>query len=1653
MKRKLWIMPALTVLLALLCCGAAMAEVTTGQCGDNVTWSFDSATGVVTVTGTGPMQNYYPLSDINTSPFKSDQSVTSAVIGEGITGIGVRFFYDCRNLASVSLPSTLELIGWGAFYGNGLETLTIPEGVTYIGNYAFANNPSLTELTLPDSVTGLGYDCFSGCTGLTDAVLSKGLTEIPDSAFYGCSALTDVTIPADVTSIADRAFASCASLTTIHGKAGSYAETYAAAKGYAFAPTGTATAGGACGMGVSWALYDDGLLFVSGEGNMDPYSGSAHAPWYDIRSSITSVSIWDGVTSVGSYAFCNCYNLASVRIPEGVEDLGDSAFRECTNLESAVIPKTVDYISGHAFYDCSSLTSITISSVTATFGSDVFTGCPAGMVMHGFEGSPANVYADGQGIMFDAWQRTESGSCGENVTWSVDKATGVVTVTGAGPMRDYDCYDSSNYSPFESDQSVTSAVIGEGVTGIGAWFFDDCHNLTSVSLPSTLKRIERGAFYGNGLAALTIPEGVTYIDAYAFDNNPSLTDLTLPDSVAGLGIYSFSSCTGLINAVLPKGLTEIPENAFSGCSALTDVTIPFDVTSIADNAFSNCVNLTTIHGVQGSYAETYAAAEGYAFAPTVMITAGGACGMGVSWTLYDDGLLIVSGEGSMDPYSGSTHAPWYDIRSSITSVIIRDGVTSVGSYAFCNCYNLASVRIPEGVEDLGGSAFRNCMSLESAVIPKTVNYIPGYAFYDCSSLTSVTISSVTATFGSDVFTGCPTELVMHGYDRSPANVYADEQGITFDPWSSTEIGSCGNGVTWMLDYITGVLTISGTGAMEGYQYSDNMPWYMSRQSIISVVIENGVTSIGNSAFCECTNLTSVSIPNSVASIGVFAFPETGLTDLTIPGSVTSIGIGAFQNCTNLTSVILSEGVTEIQDFAFARCSALTDVTIPVSMGSIGNNAFMDCDSLTIHGIPGFYAETFAAAEGYAFAPTVMITAGGACGTGVSWTLYDDGLLVVSGEGGMDPYSGSTHAPWYDIRSSITSVIIQDGVTSVGSYAFYYCYKLTSASIPGSVKTVNSCAFQECRQLTEVNIAEGVENLGVSVFRKCMSLESAVIPKTVNYIPNYAFYGCSSLTSVTISSITATFGIDVFAGCPAGLVMHGYDGSPANVYADEQGVSFDPWPSTETGSCGDSVTWTLDHRTCRLTISGTGQMTDYSYSEEIPWYGYKENIASAVIEEGVTSIGTGAFYGCSGLKDVSISSGVRSIGFSAFSGCSGLTDVMIPDSVTSIEGSAFSGCSGLTDVMIPGSVTSIGYMAFRDCSGLTSVTILNSGAAVGDSDLDVFLYCPSTMILCGWTGSTAEAYAGSAGIDFRPLTGGSCGDGLTWVFADDTLTISGTGSMDDFLGGEENQPWHAYMGDIESVMIGPGVASVGNAAFGNACILTNVSLPSGLTRIGAGAFEGSAVQSVLLPSGLTAIGENAFRECTGLTTISIPGGVQSIGVSAFEGCSGLSALTIQDGVASIGDHAFENCAGLTGVILPGSVASIGYEAFREDTGLTSVTILNRTAVIDDTAFCGCVGLTLRGYPGSTAEAFAGQEGIPFDPLCPEPDFYLPAGLTAIGEDAFRGIAAQAVVIPAGVTAIEGDPFAGSEVVAVYGYDDTWKTWAEEKGYIFVLFDGE
>lgn len=445
----------------------------------------------------------------------------------------------------------------------------------------------------------------------------------------------------------------------------------------------------------------------------------------------------------------------------------------------------------------------------------------------------------------------DSGSCGDNLTWTYVESTKTLTISGSGMMYNY---SNNNHAPwFGYKEGISKVKVAFGVTSIGNSAFYGCSRPTSISLPDCLTCIGDSAFYGcSSLTSINIPIGVVSIGSSAFARCSSLPSISIPNGVTSINKATFFDCYYLTSVTIPNSVTCIDEYAFAGCNRLTSVTMGNGVTSIGKGAF-NCPFLNKII-VKDIAAWCRIKFETEDSNPLLYAR-----------HIYSDenseikDLVIPDGVTSINEYA------FYGC-SGLTSVTIGKNVTAIGERAFASCKGLTSVTIGNNVTNIGGYAFFNCNALTSVVVGNSVTSISEYAFYDCSNLKKVIVN--------DIATWCNIEF--GAYYSNPLfyahHIYSDE---------NTEIQ---------------YLVIPDGVTKIGYGV------FAQCSGLISVTIPNSVTSIGDGAFARCEGLTSVTIGNNVTRIGSGAFSSCSFTSVTIPNSVMSIGKTAFL-CDNLATVV------------------------------------------------------------------------------------------------------------------------------------------------------------------------------------------------------------------------------------------------------------------------------------------------------------------------------------------------------------------------------------------------------------------------------------------------------------------------------------------------------------------------------------------------------------------------------------------------------------------------------------------------------------------------------------------------------------------------------------------------------------------------------
>lgn len=503
---------------------------------------------------------------------------------------------------------------------------------------------------------------------------------------------------------------------------------------------------------------------------------------------------------------------------------------------------------------------------------------------------------------------------------------------------------------FYKCSEITSVTIPDSVKGIGKSAFYGCSGLTSVTIPGSVKMIGDWAFREcGGLISVSIPDGVTEIGEYAFFYCPELTSVTIPGSVTKMGSNvfrdckkltsvtildgaieigwnAFMGCTGLTLVTLPDSVTKIDDRAFYGCTRLTSVTIPGNVTEIGDDAFKGCSGLTSV-SIPDGVTKIGDGAFSYCRGLSSVTIPDGVTEIGRNAFFGCNGLTSVTIPDSVTEIGQNA----FKSCSGLTSVTISDNVTTIGDCAFEGCYKLTLVTIPDGVTEIGRNSFRGCTGLTSVTIPGSVTKIGQNAFKSCSGLTSVTIPDGVTEIGDGAFSYC-TELTS----------------VTI-PSSIKKL--CGWGDSWVFYGCTGlttvVINVYNTSNIKNIQSAFQHPACSAK--MVQLVLRDGFKTIEDFAFEGCSNVTSITIPDGVTEIGESAFDGcTGLTSITLPKSVTKIGPSAFAECSGLTSIVIPDSVTEIGESAFAGCTRLTSVTLTDNVIMIGERIFPRGENITVN---------------------------------------------------------------------------------------------------------------------------------------------------------------------------------------------------------------------------------------------------------------------------------------------------------------------------------------------------------------------------------------------------------------------------------------------------------------------------------------------------------------------------------------------------------------------------------------------------------------------------------------------------------------------------------------------------------------------------------
>lgn len=635
------------------------------------------------------------VTELEYSAFTGCTSLTAVTIPSGLTSAGSLSngaFSGCSALTTVQFGSGLTSIPEALFEGTGLKTVTLPESVTSIGMWAFADCAKLEQVSFPASLTSIDGCAFENCTALTAVTLPKRLTELGNDVFENCSALKSVWIPKSLTNIngfGDGCFAGCTALTDITFETGI---TKIADHQFDGSPIKSITI--------------PGTVTTIGS---SAFSGCAN---------LTAIDLPTSVTQIDAYAFSST-GLTAVTLPKHLRKLGLSAFSGCTALKSVFIPLSLQNVSS-PFRNCTALTDVTFED--------------------GRTELPDTLLED-SGIRQLTVPQTVT-KIGDSAFAGCTQLTAITLPAGLRELGS---------GAFKGCTALTGVALPDSLTDLGYGVFRDCSALTAAEFPAGIAPVSWSSGSSmlrncTSLRSVKLPKTVPFLDDDFFAGCTALEQIVLPDSVTKIGSNLFNGCTALTDVTLSTNLQAIPANTFYGCASLQKLVAPYAVTKIGKNAFANCTSLTaltllrnvtetaadalsypeqvTVYGVKGTYAETYAASVGARFAAIDRPATAVSLPKSVTVKVWSSVRLLPS----LDPVDCTDELVWSSSDASVAAVSADGTVTGRkdGSAVITVTAGSVSARCEVAV---GTPAHVHSYT---AVVTAPTCAVQGYTTYTCS---------------------------------------------------------------------------------------------------------------------------------------------------------------------------------------------------------------------------------------------------------------------------------------------------------------------------------------------------------------------------------------------------------------------------------------------------------------------------------------------------------------------------------------------------------------------------------------------------------------------------------------------------------------------------------------------------------------------------------------------------------------------------------------------------------------------------------------------------------------------------------------------------------------------------------------------------------
>ena len=1060
-------------------------------------------------------------------------------------------------------PSRLKTIGAYAFRSSTLKSIVIPKSVQNLDPYVD------TENNITYDRLGIGAYAFYSCyDALTSVIFEKGGTApltIGDNAFENCELLEAIELPnrlAPYTShtgdviapLANGAnvFYDCAGLTSITVEDGEN----------------------------SYYVDVDGIIFTA-----------------DMKEIIIcpaakagAVTIPATVTKIHDRAFLNCKNIDSVTFAGGTEPMtiGSEAFRNCAKITTIVLPTNVVSVGDYAFAagrysnDVVALESITLSKNLQNWNANILYNCTALKEIKVEEGS-AYFYSD-SGVLYNADKTIL-------ISYPISREGTAYTVLPT--------VKTITTEAFAKNVNIETVVLPAGLIEINASAFSECSKLKSVNVPNTVQLIDDWAFSNcTALTDLVFEMGGTgkmVVGKYAFQYIAA-TDVVLPATMSIVGNYVFSGSkltnvtfeegskllsmgdqvfkdTNIVSIVMPAGLQTLANETFFGCESLKNVTFGEGLVSIGYGTFSSCTALESVAfpaslrtmGKNTFFYEYYGDGVGCENLTSVTF------GNGSQLTAIPEGTFAYSGLES------------FTVPANVTAIMDKDITTRYSFGAFQNCSSLKEVDFEAASQckTIGAYAFHYCEALETVVIPSAVSTLGTYAFGYCSSLNDVTIPVTATQLGDYLFYYCESLKDVELKTNTtvlPAYMFAYCKNLSSVkiPVNVSEIGrNC------FMDTKLEAFEVAEGNAffavVDGVLYNAD-----KSQILVYPAYKN------DALFTVPATVTSIDygVLNGIESIKEIVFEE-GETPLTIKEE-------AFYYMSNLVKVTLPARLTAVEEDAFYNCSGLMYINVPATATeeTFGDDAFYGCTKLyeiynesalvleagsdNYGGIAKYALNIYTPTEG---SSQIVEDENGFIT--LTKTVDDETRVYLLGYSGTDteltvPNNVTDIYSEAFAESTVTKVVLPDGLKTIGYCAFYYCEDLEEVNIPSSVVEIGEGAFYRCGSVQSMILPEGLEIIGDQAFSNCSGFDKIVIPTTVKSIGEQAFYYADvNVMNVFIPASVTAMGSQVFYGCGTMTIMVEAAGPTDDWASDWNKASYSANNMVLWGFTGEEITYTFE----------------------------------------------------------------------------------------------------------------------------------------------------------------------------------------------------------------------------------------------------------------------------------------------------------------------------------------------------------------------------------------------------------------------------------------------------------------------------------------------